>query len=240
MPIPPETSIGAPHSLLANSVSVGSPVIGTAKISTRMNFAVQHHFAAARFSRSVTAIENAHAGEEIADFWDEILHNSVACVFSCAASLESYANEMFVDRDVAFPSYRSELLDKLWETFELKPILEKFEFALLLREKRKLDRGTRAYESASALIELRNALTHFKPEWTDLATRHRKLSKRLDGKFSPSPFLNDELVFPRRWATQGCTKWAVETVLSFAREFEALGDMPPKYDNSVWKQKFTA
>jgi hypothetical protein len=118
--------------------------------------------AAARFSRIVAGIETGYAGREFGDFWDEILHNSIACVFASTASLEAYANELFDDRANVFPGYSTELLDKLWETFEMKPILEKFEFALTLSGKPTLDRGAKAYQHAAAMIDLRNALTHFK------------------------------------------------------------------------------
>jgi hypothetical protein len=60
--------------------------------------------------------------ESSAIFWDEILHNSIACVFASTASLEAFANELFDDRANVFPGYSTELLDKLWETFEMKPL----------------------------------------------------------------------------------------------------------------------
>src|SRR6266536_1558077 len=113
----------------------------------RTNFAVQHMLAAARFSRRVADIE------DFGEFWEEILHQSSACVFTAAASLESYANELFFERQTAFPGFASELLDKLWETFEQKPTLEKFEFALLLRGKPQFVKGARPYQDVAAVIE---------------------------------------------------------------------------------------
>jgi hypothetical protein len=204
----------------------------------RTNFAVQHMLAAARFSRRVAEIERENAGKDFGEFWEEILHQSSACVFTAAASLDSYANELFFDRQTAFPEFASELLDKLWETFEQKP--KKFEFALLLRGKSHFDRGARPYQDVAAIIELRNALTHFKPKWDALAVRHRKISDRLQNYFAPSPFLNDQLIFPRRWATHGCTKWAVEQCLAFAEEFESRAELPPKYIRGSAPEKYTA
>jgi hypothetical protein len=136
-----------------------------------------------------------------------------------------------------FPGYSTELLDKLWEKFEMKPILEKFEFALTLSGKPTLDRGAKAYQHAAAMIDLRNALTHFKPEWTNEAVAHAKLSKRLKGLFTLSPFLADDLIFPRRWATHGCTKWSVESVRSFSEEFEATASLPSKCGRAEWIER---
>jgi hypothetical protein len=123
-----------------------------------------------------------------------------------------------------------QLLDKLWETFERKPTLEKFEFALLLRKSPKLDRSARPYQDVKAIVELRDALLHYKPEWDDEAVRHQKISEMLRGKFDPSPFQHDDsLIFPVRWASHSCTKWAVKGVLEFINEFARVGGLPDKY-----------
>jgi hypothetical protein len=198
-------------------------------VTLRVNLAVQHMLAAARFSRAVGALEQQHKGEAFGAFWEEILHNSIASTLACVASLEAYANELFFDRSTVFPGYTSDLLDRLWEAFEQKPTLEKFSFALLLRSKPGFSKGARPYQDVAAVIELRNALTHFKPEWDNEATRHRKLSDLLRGRFPLSPFVNDRLIFPRNWATHGCTTWAVKSALVFARKFEQLSELERKY-----------
>jgi hypothetical protein len=199
----------------------------------RTNFAVRHMLGAARFSRRVGEVEREIAGKEFGDFWEESLHYASACIFAAAASLESYANELFFERQIAFPSYNSALLDKLWEIFEQKSTLDKFGFALLLRGKPDFNKGVGPYQDVAAVIELRNGLIHFKPEWDTEAVAHRKISNRLANRFTPGPFLEDDvLVFPRRWVTHSCTKWAVEQCLAFASEFERLAGLEPKYVRS--------
>ena len=163
----------------------------------------------------------------------KFLHNSIASVVCCSSSIEAYANELFFDRATVFPNISAALLDELWETYERKKSLEKFEFALLLGEKPPVDRSAAVYQDVQIVIDLRDALVHFKPEWDDLAARHEKLSRKLKCKFEPSPFLNDRLIFPRRWAKHGCTSWGVRRCLNFAAEFEWLSDLPPKYSQSI-------
>jgi hypothetical protein len=197
--------------------------------SLRMNLAVQNMLAAARFSRRVAELEKIHGSQEFGAFWEEILHNAIASVMCCSSSLEAYANELFFDRKTVFPKYSTHLLDNLWKTYERKPTLEKFEFALLLSDKPSIDKGSTTYKDVQIVLELRNALTHFKPEWDTQAKRHRDLSKQLQNKFQPSPFLSDPLIFPRRWATHGCTSWGVHSCLKFAAEFERLSNLPSKY-----------
>lgn len=195
----------------------------------RTNFSIQHLLAAAHFSRHVAGVEQAHAGESFGAFFEEIIWFSSACVLSCCAGLEAYANELFVDRSEHFPDLRPQIADKLWELFEQKPTLDKFDMALLLKQKALLDRGSRPMQDVAALIALRNGLTHFKPEWENEQEEHAKLSQRLASKFVPSPFLvGREPLFPKRWASHGCTQWALKSCVDFLNNFESLSGVPPR------------
>jgi hypothetical protein len=218
------------HDIVASAFVTESPDIMEGNATYLVNLSVQHMLGAARFSRSVGEIERKHAGAEFGEFWEEIFHISSACIFASVAALEAYANELFFDRAKVFPGYSSPLLDRLWETFEQRSITEKFEFALLLRNRQTMNRGARPYQDVAALIDLRNGLMHFKAEWENEAERHEQISRRLHARFSPSPFLPDRLVFPRRWATHSCTKWAVESCLAFSKEFEQLASLDSRFD----------
>lgn len=214
--------------LSAVGITVGAPVAGTPPMTIRVNLAVQHMLAAARFSREVGNLELQHKGQELGAFWDSILHFAIACILTTVASLEAYANELFSDRNTLFPA--PELMHNLWETYEQKPILEKFEFALLLLRKPSMDRGAGSYQDIKALIDLRNALTHFKPEWMNEADEHAKISARLFSKIEGSPFFPaSEILFPRRWAGHSCTLWAVSNAIAFVKDFERLAGLPAKY-----------
>jgi len=104
--------------------------------------------------------------------------------------------------------------------------------------KPKLDRGKAPYQDVKILIDLRNALTHFKPEWENEADEHKKISDKLGGKFTGGPFLKtDPLLFPRRWACHGCTAWVVLSAMEFAREFEKLSGLLSKYGGAPDKYR---
>ena len=75
-------------------------------------------------------------------------------------TLESYINELFVDHVTVFPHQPSVILARLWEVYESKQTLEKFELALLLLEKEKFDRGSLLYQNIISLTKLPNALVH--------------------------------------------------------------------------------
>jgi hypothetical protein len=68
------------------------------------------------------------------------------------AGLESYANEVFVDRHKHFPRQAEDFLRMLWSTFKEKSVLEKFDLALLLRGNSPLEKGTEPVQSVQALV----------------------------------------------------------------------------------------
>jgi len=201
----------------------------TATATLRTNLSIHHFLGAVRFSRQVAQIEDSNRGKPFGDFFEEILWFGSACVLSSVAGLEAYANELFVDRADHFPDLRTEIADKLWELFEQKPLLEKFDMALLLKQKPLLQRGESPTQDVAALIALRNGLTHFKPEWDNQQTSHARIGQQLANRFAPSAFLpQTEGVFPRRWASHGCTRWAVQSSVSFVRDFEVQAGVAPK------------
>ena len=188
----------------------------------------RHLSTAARFSRAVGKLEQEYGA--VGDSWEDIFSFSTGCVLTAAASLEAYANELFFERDTVFPGYTSDLLNKLWETYERKTPQKKFDFALLLRKSPTLDWGKPPCQDVKALIDLRDALMHYKPEWDNEADRHQKISDLLRYKFDPSPFPNDDpLIFPLRWASHSCTKWAVKSAVEFTNEFAKVGGLPEKF-----------
>ena len=135
----------------AVGLSAGSASVA-ATATLRTNLSIPHFLGAARFSKQVAEIELANEGKPFGAFFEEILWFASACVLSCVAGLEAYANELFVDRSEHFPDLRAEIADKLWELFEQKPLLEKFDMALLLKQKPLLQRGVSPTQDVVALI----------------------------------------------------------------------------------------
>jgi hypothetical protein len=198
----------------------------TATLGLRVNYSVPHLLSAAVLSRRVGEIETDHEAKELGLFWDDLLAHATACIFLSVAGLESYANELFADKDVTFPSVHKELLEAIWATFEQKTILEKFDLVLLFREKPTLEKGAEPYQSIHALVRLRNALMHFKPEWNHQQVEHKKLSDKLRSYFETNVHMRgDPGVFPRAWVSHSCTTWAVNSVRRFLEHFEARAEL---------------
>jgi hypothetical protein len=224
-------------------VSTGSinitlePVTIQATGRTRVNLSVPHLLSACLFSKQVRELEEENLGRELGAFWEHILAHATASVLLTVAALESYVNELFASHDINFPGLRTNILVKLWDAYELKPIIDKFDLALLLREAGSLNRGVPPTQDVALLIRLRNALTHFKPEWFDEQQEHAQLAARLAGRFAPSPFFSqNEPIFPRGWATHGCTSWAVKSAINFIGAFETQAGLPQRLEQ--FKSRF--
>ena len=197
--------------------------------SVRANFSISHLLAAASFSRAVGTVENENKERPFGEFFEDIQSNAIATVLTATAALESYANELFVDHATVFPNMPAPIMAKLWELYEMKQTLEKFEFALLLLRKERFNQGISPYQDVVSLIKLRNALVHFKPEWTDQQIVHARVSSSLKDRVDRSPFfVSGEPLFPRAWASHSTTKWAVISVLSFISAFEKLANLQPR------------
>ena len=198
---------------------------------TRVNMSLPHLFSAASFCRRVRELEHANSGQPFGEFWHDIFANASGAVFAAIAAMESYANELFIDHETVFPELRVEVMEKLWELFEQKPTLEKFEFAVLLKNGQALDRSASPYQDVDAIIRLRNGLIHFKPEWFSAQEEHAKLSRRLRHRATMSQFFPaSEPLFPRGWTSHATITWVVRSVLDFLLDFERHALVLPRIE----------
>src|SRR4030042_6422907 len=93
-----------------------------------------------------------------------------------------------------------------------------------------MNKGDPQYQCADTLIKVRNALVHFKPEWLGEQEEHDKISNRVRGKFTLSPFLGkNDPIFPMRCMTHGFADWAVRSSLEFAQWFTQIADLPNRF-----------
>jgi hypothetical protein len=105
------------------------------------------------------------------------------------------------------------------ELAEKERVLLKFELVLAVRTGKSLSRGVPAVQNVASLIKLRNAVLHFRPEWSCEQKEHGKLARQLANRFELSPFLPNEPVFPRAWASGSFAFWALQSVKEFLDYF---------------------
>ena len=192
---------------------------GSATLRTRTNLAIHHLFAACRFASRVALIERDNVGQPFGEFWEEILHNALAVATLTVASIESHANEMYFEGAILAPGLNPAAAAEFAEIIDAESIVRKYSVALAFRSGKRLNPGNLPVQNADALIKLRNAIVHFRPEWSGEQDKHDKLSKILQYKFKPSPFFPNEPVFPRAWASHAFCVWSLKTAVQFLEHF---------------------
>lgn len=200
-----------------------------------------HILAAAYFSRQSAQIEKKK--DTISSAYNDgsaLEHRALimACIASSVAFLESTINELFADAaDSIHKSQHAKELDEntqrlmasLWDVENFgrsTSTLDKYQTVLRLAEKKKFDKGRNPFQDAKILIDLRNALSHFKPEWVQTNDGNagqkapHSLECKLKGKFPLNPFLTDARpLFPTKCMSHGCAQWAVNSAISLATDF---------------------
>jgi len=212
----------------------------SASAYTVTNYAVVHLAAAARFSRRVGEIEAAHPDAVLGDFWEEIRHCSSACVMLAVAALEAYANEAIYELLSDSEGSMTAIDSKTLRDLHFAKVKDKIDYVRRQRGHPVFSWGERIGQAIGDLIELRDAVVHFKPERSDAGSKHAELSRRLKNRFTPSLYFKDpEGIFPRRWCCHSCTAWTVETCRQFGTVVETGVGANPKFSSPVWREAFT-
>ena len=205
--------------------------VGEVQLAMRTLLTGQAIQAAARFAQLSCQVESSNISSELKS--DHRSYVLGAITFS-AIFLESTINELFLNAGdpklERHPDPHVEgQLKASWATgIDKLPPLDKFQIALLVAGKEPLDKGKQPYQLAKLLVELRNALVHYKPEWVRLDDQ-TKWEKKLDGKFEPCEFLkgSNNPFFPDKCLSCGCAKWAVNASWEFVEGFNARMGLPP-------------
>jgi hypothetical protein len=209
-----------------SGVTFGPPGIsGTAITRVKHSFSRQHLVAARFFAAQAEVFEaKGSASEE-----EKSQHRAYvtgAVVFS-VAFLEASINEFYleaIDRNrsslAGLTDTRLALVGQLWESVERGEILSKYQIALTACGVEPLTKGTEPFQGAAVLIKMRNALTHYRPEWEDELDVHAAIEKSVRGRFPLNALSGSgSLWFPHRCLGAGCARWADSTVTRFIEEF---------------------
>lgn len=189
------------------------------------------------FQGNCKELEGGNKGKEFGDFWtDEIFSRAKACVLLAVAGLEAFVNETFIHPDCS-KYFQGVDASKMFGLIEKLSILDKFDLALSLMKADHMDTSKGPAQDIKLLIDLRNALTHYKAEWGSKRDKHDKLSKKLRVKFPVSTiFSKDEPLFPFVWASHGCAEWAIKSTIAFIEAFETQAKMHHRFEK--FKEKF--
>ncbi len=233
-------SADEPKSIELTGAAKGRSVSQAAAIKTRANFAGQHLLSAAKFARMSGDAETNNEGGSSADssLFQDTTAYVTATLLTSTAALEAYINQLFIDGNVV-PTHEiggqsEELWNIWWSTIERWKIWSKYDLALALREQGSLfDEQSPLYPryiSAKLLVDVRNLLVHFKPQWSDEKREHHKITNRLVNEpVSPSPSGSTTPLFPHDFMSHDMARWAVKTSWNFIEAFSQRAGLDNKY-----------
>jgi hypothetical protein len=201
-------------------------------------FALQHLKAATTFRDYVVAIESHNYRQPYGDFFEEIRSYTSACISSATTSLEALINEFFISPQGPLRKMLRNFDKEFWGYggIESMPPLEKYQKALEMLNRQKLDEHTLLFRNARTLLKLHNTLIHYKTTMIIDNKCKLNLMKALSGKFELSPFTNSSADFvTMKIMSAGCVKWALSVVLSFMREFATRAHLDEKKMSAFWR-----
>lgn len=202
------------------------------------NFAWQHLKAATTLRDHVIAIESANAGAPFGPFFEDLRSYGSACIMSAAASLEALINEFFIMPGGPLRQMMGNFESEFWRRsgIERKPPLEKYQIALRMLQQPEFQELVAPFRDTWALVELCNALVHYKPTWDPARKRTVELVEVLAGKYGVSPFLDTGADFiTMKSMSAGCMRWVIATTLAFLREFHARARLDDHKMSAFWK-----
>lgn len=216
--------------------------IGHAEVLMRTYFSAYHLWAAEHFAGLARDIENAHTGKPVFN----IKHRAYVTnsILSAVAFLEAAINEIFDDVADGHSGYVdpltpdcARLLAGLWKqrNVERWSILDKYQLALLCSGIDEFETGAQPYQDAKILVDLRNDLTHARPETrASFDEEQQNMRKRMTAKFKPNRLMENAAnpFFPDHYLGVGCADWAVKTANAFANEFFGRLRIQPNYRRS--------
>ncbi|MEZ5719780.1 MAG: hypothetical protein R3E55_15415 [Burkholderiaceae bacterium] len=155
-----------------------------------MNLALHHLFCGMSFSAQILEIEGIYKSQSFGAFWEEILHNALGVAILTAA----YENAMQMSSTLRAPSLAKKLSSPERPTPSRRSDRQRNRSAQIQRGsarhslRQDVPYGDLVIQNVDALIKLRNAVVHFRPEWFTELGAHETLSRRLNQKFDPLRF----------------------------------------------------
>ncbi|MBY0202447.1 hypothetical protein [Paenibacillus cucumis (ex Kampfer et al. 2016)] len=207
------------------------------EITLKTNFSFNQIQSAVFLARSALEVEKNKNNSN--DVVTRIQYESyVTGALLCTVGyLEATINEFFSNiKDVNYnnnkrlQSKKRELINSMWELGVPKTakysILEKYQIALTLADKNLFKKGVSPYQDVYLLIQVRNAITHYEPEWVTTESEfpekitEQALEKKLKNKFGLNPFANSpDPFFPDKCLSYEFIKWGIHSSIKLTEMF---------------------
>jgi|SRR5271165_1086766 len=209
---------------IGRTIEPGTPVIGV-----RDYIASQHLYTARREAPLCRKREDQLLNDDNLDRRHR--SHAITAVFSAVAFLEAFINATWQDaahrEHTAYtngiPEGALATMGELWngkdQAERMLSLLSKFQVALVCAGYERMDEGAEPFQSADVIVDLRNVLVHFKPQW-HWSNEDLKFERRLKSLIRPESENRQPIGypwFPNKALGAGCADWACKTSIDFAR-----------------------
>ena len=198
----------------------------SATVKLRTNLSYQHIRGAALNAGRCAPLEKNYEWPATEVILLEHATAAASAVILATCSLEAHINEWHLDavdgnsEALGRAAPAAKMVANLWDTVERQSILRKYQWFLEVAGCQTLNKGDTTYRAVADLIEVRDHLVHYKPEWSDNPKRNKRLEDRLRSKFDLNRLSKpDQFFIPYRCLGHGCGVWAIRSVLDLVREF---------------------
>ena len=207
----------------------------TKEPQVKHNFSKQHLVSAAHFATLSFQIESDP------EIYESQKQEHRACVTGAVvfsvAFLEASINEFYlqaIDKSrnalQGLTDQQLAILAELWAVVEQQKLLAKYQIALAACGCDRFDPGADLFQGTDALVKIRNALIHYRPEWDDELKVHKKLEDGAKGRFDLNAHATPgNLWFPHQCLGAGCANWAVSQAKKFMEEFSRILNIPKRF-----------
>jgi hypothetical protein len=198
--------------------------------------------------RKGTGDRDAHTGESTFD----IEHRAyvLSPIASAAGFLEATINEFFQDAhdehnltgDGYLAPLSAETVQAMVATWRgtgegsKLNALEKWQLMRIFAGSEPLDRGRAPYQDAQLVVQLRNAILHYRPESIGADEPH-KMEERLRGRFAENRLMegSGNAWWPSHCLGHACAEWAARSALAFAGQICGDLGINPNYQRIAGK-----
>ncbi|MFI9576052.1 hypothetical protein ACIG5D_31900 [Microbispora rosea] len=211
------------------NVSDQAHMAESVRVLKRAYFSTYHLYAARYAAEEAQTRETELAGE--GNRFD-IRHRGLvlSAIAESAFFLEAAINEVFQDahdgHTISIDSLGEECLSAMaavWKATDQGkrqvPALDKYDLALRLAGKEPFLTGAAPYQNAARLVQLRNHLVHYRPEYVSNDTTN-SIGKMLKNLVVPNALMDESNPwFPDRALGAGCADWAWRSARALTDEF---------------------
>lgn len=188
---------------------------------------------------AIRALEIEHVEGADASAAAKVEHRAcvVSAVLQCASALEAEINETIMHGPGShlgssrIDTGSRDFLRPLAADLDRRATLRRFEIVLHLLGRPDMPRGEQFWRNAQLLVQLRNALVHFRSRWgreMEDASPFRSLRQLSHAR---PPFVPESSnFFPHHFLSGTSARWAVDSAITFIDAFYSRLNVPSRLD----------